>query len=95
MRIHLRALAERLRSSFFFVPMLAVVAGVGLGLAGIAVDSRIDSNTSSLPLGVASTVDSARAVLSTVAGATITFAGIAFSISLLTLQLASSQSLRG
>jgi uncharacterized membrane protein len=36
-------------------------------------------------------VESARAVLSTVAGATMTVAGIAFSVSILTLQLASSQ----
>jgi uncharacterized membrane protein len=44
-----------------------------------------------LPLGLTSTVESARAVLSTVAGATITVAGIAFSVSILTIQLASSQ----
>ena len=49
------------------------------------------TNTAELPLGLTSTVDSARAVLSTIAGATITFAGIAFSVSLLIIQLASSQ----
>jgi uncharacterized membrane protein len=38
-----------------------------------------------------STVDSARAILTTVAAATISFAGIAFSIALLVIQLASSQ----
>ena len=53
--------------------------------------SAIGDGAQKLPLGLTSTVESARAVLSTVAGATITVAGIAFSVSLLTIQLASSQ----
>ncbi len=57
----------------------------------ILLDSSISTGGDQLPLGLTSTVESARAVLSTVAGATITFAGIAFSVSLLTIQLASSQ----
>jgi uncharacterized membrane protein len=44
-----------------------------------------------LPEPLRSTVESSRALLSTVAGATITVAGIAFSITLLLLQLTSSQ----
>jgi uncharacterized membrane protein len=70
--------------------MVAVVGAVVLALAGLHVDERIDGATE-LPLGLASTVDSARAVLSTVASATITFAGIAFSVSLLVVQQAASQ----
>jgi uncharacterized membrane protein len=57
----------------------------------IWIDSRLDLQGDDLPLGVTSTVASARAVLSTVAGATMTFAAIAFSISLLIIQQASSQ----
>jgi hypothetical protein len=71
--------------------MLSVLAGIGLGLSALAVDSRIGEHSGGLPLGLTSTVESARSVLSTIAGATITFAGIAFSISLLVIQLASSQ----
>lgn len=82
---------ERIRVSLFFVPL----AGVLISLVGAAVtiwiDSRLDLQGADLPLGVTSTVDSARAVLSTVAGATMTFAAIAFSISLLIIQQASSQ----
>jgi uncharacterized membrane protein len=62
-----------------------------MGLVGIEIDQRIGTDARQLPLGLTSTVASARAVLSTVAGATITVAGIAFSVSLLTIQLASSQ----
>ncbi len=70
--------------------MLGVVAAIVAGFAGLALDRHLDQHAD-LPLGLTSTVDSARAVLSTIAGATITFAGIAFSVSLLIIQLASSQ----
>ncbi|MEO7555058.1 MAG: DUF2254 domain-containing protein, partial [Acidimicrobiales bacterium] len=89
-RLRASALAERLRASLFFVPMVAVVAAVLVGFLGLAVDRQLDEQTT-LPLGLTSTVASARAVLSTIAGATISFAGIAFSISLLIIQLASTQ----
>lgn len=91
MRLRLSSFAEELRSSFFFVPMVAVVVAIVLGFLGLEIDQRIDPGSAELPFGLSSTVDSARAVLTTIAGATITFAGIAFSISLLIIQLASSQ----
>ena len=87
--LRLKTSLERVRASLFFIPMLGVVAAIVLSQVGIAVDDRFD--TARWPLGLTSTVESARAVLSTIASATITFAGIAFSISLLLIQLASSQ----
>ncbi|MEQ8719181.1 MAG: DUF2254 domain-containing protein [Acidimicrobiales bacterium] len=90
MRLRLSEWTERLRSSLFFVPMLGIVVAIVAGLTGLAVDRRLDPSRD-LPLGMTSTVDSARAVLSTIAGATIAFAGIAFSVSLLIIQQASSQ----
>jgi uncharacterized membrane protein len=91
MRLRLSSLVERIRVSLFFVPMVAVLTSiVGAGVT-IWIDSRLDLQGADLPLGVTSTVASARAVLSTVAGATMTFAAIAFSISLLIIQQASSQ----
>jgi uncharacterized membrane protein len=91
MKLRVAAFAERVRSSLFVVPMLFVLAAVVLAQASIVLDSAIGTGTEDLPLGLTSTVESARAVLGTVAGATITVAGIAFSVSLLTIQLASSQ----
>jgi uncharacterized membrane protein len=85
------AVAERLRSSLFLVPMAAVVVAVGGGLATVTVDRGLADGGTDLPFVLASTVDSARALLGTIAGATISFAGIAFSVTLLVLQLASSQ----
>ncbi len=91
MRLGTAALAERVRNSLFVVPMMFVVGAVVLGEAMLVVDDTIGTSATSLPLGLTSTVESARSVLSTVASATITVAGIAFSVSLLTIQLASSQ----
>lgn len=91
MRIRLSAFSERLRGSLFAVPMLFVGLGIVLGQLGLMFDRIIDSGTTSLPFALTSTVASARVVLSTIAAATITVAGIAFSVSLLTIQLASSQ----
>jgi uncharacterized membrane protein len=90
MGARLGSLAERLRISLFFVPSMFVLAGIVIGLLSLEVDERLDV-VDGVPFAVASTVESARAILSTVAGATITVAGIAFSISLLIIQLASSQ----
>jgi uncharacterized membrane protein len=91
MSLRVSSVAEHLRASLFFVPMVAVIAAIILGLVGVTVDSWFDLSTTTLPVGLTSTVESARVLLSTIAGATITFAGIAFSVSLLTIQQASSQ----
>lgn len=91
MRLRLSRLVERIRASLFFVPVVGVVISIVAAAVTVWIDSRLDLEGDDLPLGVTSTVASARAVLSTVAGATMTFAAIAFSISLLIIQQASSQ----
>jgi uncharacterized membrane protein len=80
-----------MRGSLFFVPMLFVAAAVLVGEASLAVDRAVSVDGTELPWRLGSTVDAARAVLTTVAAATITFAGIAFSVALLIFQMASSQ----
>jgi uncharacterized membrane protein len=82
---------ERIRVSLFFVPVVGVLISMVGAVVSIWIDRRLDLQGAELPLGATSTVASARAVLSTVAGATMTFAAIAFSISLLIIQQASSQ----
>lgn len=89
--LRVRALVEKLRSSLFFVPTLLVILGAGLAQAMIGADSAIGDDAGGLPFVLTSTVDSAREVLGVVASATITVAGIAFSVSLLVIQQASSQ----
>ncbi len=78
-----RAAADRLRSSFFFLPAVAVVVAF--------VAARLMVGVEAGDWVGRSTVDSARSVLSTTAAATITFASVAFSVSLLIMQQGSSQ----
>jgi uncharacterized membrane protein len=68
-----------------------VAAGIALGVVMVEVDKLLVENPGELPFVLTSTVDSARSVLGTIASATITVAGLAFSVSLLVIQLASSQ----
>ncbi len=91
MVLKLTKATERIRSSLFFVPMLFVLVGIVLAEAAVTVDQAIGSDGDALPLRLSSTVDGSREILGTVAGATITFAGIAFSIALLIVQMTSSQ----
>lgn len=78
---------ERLRSSLFYVPLVLGTAGAVLAEGALAVDARVTG----LPDRLVATVDSARSVLGVIAGATLTFAAIAFSVSLLLISAASSQ----
>ncbi len=71
--------------------MISVFGAIALAAISLRVDRQLDQGSSQLPLVLTSTVASARALLSTIAGATITFASIAFSISLLIIQQTSSQ----
>lgn len=91
MRLRLSSIVERMRASLFVLPTVAVAIAIAAAGVTISIDSNFDPVTTDLPLGFTSTVESARALLSTIAGATIAFAGIAFSVSLLVIQLASSQ----
>lgn len=79
----MRALTERLHTSFFFLPALAVVLAFFAArvLVGVETGDWVGR----------STVDSARSVLSTTAAATITFASVTFSMSLLIMQQGSNQ----
>lgn len=79
----LQAAAETLRANFFFLPAVAVVAAFVAARIAVGVEAGTWVGES--------TVDNARAVLSTVAAATITFASISFSVSLLIMQLGSQQ----
>ncbi|MBS42689.1 MAG: hypothetical protein CMH83_05885 [Nocardioides sp.] len=72
---------------FWVVPGLWCVAAVVAGL----VLPKVEQSVGSIPIAVASGPDGARAVLSTIAGAMISVTGLVFSITIVVLQLASSQ----
>ena len=89
MLIRLRSAVEQFRDSLFALPSLFVVLAVVVAELMLWLDDSVDQ--AALPVIVRFTVDSAREVLSTVAGATITVTGIVFALTALTVQLASSQ----
>lgn len=81
-----------MRTSFWFLPSAMAAAAAALSYALVGVDAAM-SLEAVRKLGWLYTFgpEGARAVLSAIAGSMITVAGLTFSITMLTLQLASSQ----
>ncbi len=84
-------LPAQLRNSLWFIPAMWVVGSGVLALAMIAVDSATPDFAAGLPLVFGGGAEGARSVLSAIAGSMITVAGVVFSITIVALQLASSQ----
>jgi uncharacterized membrane protein len=85
------ALADYLRESLWFIPSLFAVASIGLAAALLAVDDAMGPAQADIPLLYGGGVDGAREVLSTIAGAMLTFTGLVFTVTMLVLQMASGQ----
>ncbi len=83
---------ENIRASLWFVPTLMVMLAVVLSSILIEVDGVLATNRNPLVAWFfGGTAGAAQAILATVAGSLITVISIAFSITILALQLASSQ----
>lgn len=83
---------DLLRTSFWFLPSMMAIGAAGLSFALVAFDSSLDRGAIEnvgLLYGFGSS--GARAILSAIASSMITVAGLTFSMTMLTLQLASSQ----
>ncbi|NLD71691.1 MAG: DUF2254 domain-containing protein [Chloroflexi bacterium] len=92
MRLRLNKFWDDVRSSFWFLPSLMVLAAMGLSLITVNLDERYGQDL----LGVVSFVwgggaDGARDLLSTVAGSMITVASLSFSIIMLAYSQSSTQ----
>jgi uncharacterized membrane protein len=89
--IRLRALAERLRLSLWLIP--AILTGLALLAALIlgAIDRELAQQPGSPSFAFGGSPEGARSVLSAIAQSMLTFTGLVFSITMLVLQLASSQ----
>jgi len=86
------AAIEDIRSSYWFIPLFMAVAGLVLAVAAVIADARMGNDW----LGqyewlYGSRPEGARAMLSTIAGSTITVAGVVFSITLAAVTYASGQ----
>ena len=85
-------LLEKLNASFWFIPILMLLITIGSAIGLIYLDSRIQfSNDGVLRYLLPASVDSARSILTIIAGAMMGIAGTVFSITLVVLTLASSQ----
>jgi uncharacterized membrane protein len=83
---------EALRTNLWLVPSIEVIAAVGLYAVTHAVDKAVYAHSLTLPSWmVFGSADSARQILTTLAAAVITVVGIVFSITIVTLTLASTQ----
>ena len=89
LRLALSAGSYRFRESLFLLPLVLVAGGIVLALVAAAIDRSLGADPIPLTLGMSS--NAAIWLLSTVAGATITTVGVVFSLTVVSLQLASSQ----
>lgn len=81
-----------IRSSLWFFPALAVVVFSALALGLVEVDKQFGLTLQEWGPRLFSTdVEGARSMLSTIAGSIATIAGVAFSITIVALVLASTQ----
>src|SRR5665647_1436203 len=87
-----RQLWSNLRSSFWFMPSLIIMASIGLAAALIAADSAgIHRWLARWPHLFGAGAEGARGMMSTIAGSMMTVVGVTFSMILVVLALASSQ----
>ena len=99
MRVSVRKLAvesdwreEAFRTNLWLIPVVESLAAVALCAVTLRVDQAAAHGTIKLPSWVISgSPDAARQILSSLAGAIITVVGIVFSITIVTLTLASQQ----
>ncbi|XPE05054.1 DUF2254 domain-containing protein [Arthrobacter sp. N1] len=92
-RVDGQSVRESLRAQLWPVPLAAVLVAVVLGQALPFLDERVDDR---LPAAVSGVLfgggpEAARSLLETIASSTITVTSLTFSLTVVTLQLASSQ----
>jgi uncharacterized membrane protein len=87
--VRVRAWWDDLRDSLWVVPTAVVLASFGAASLLVAVEPYVPERLGEFTFG--GTPEGARAVLSELAGATFTVTGVVFSLTIVALQMASSQ----
>ncbi|HXE80496.1 MAG TPA: DUF2254 domain-containing protein [Vicinamibacterales bacterium] len=88
-RLNLREALSLLNSSYWFVPLVVTLAGLGLAVALLLLDGRVTPDPDGpLALLWPSSADGARALLSAIIGAMITAISITFSVTIVALTVA-------
>jgi uncharacterized membrane protein len=88
--VRLALLRDRLRTGFWFIPLLAALAGWAASALVHALDVRLGGDDPAW-LAFDGTPSQASQMVGTIAGSILTFTGIVFSITAVALQLGSSQ----
>ncbi|MGA9279669.1 DUF2254 domain-containing protein [Ilumatobacter sp.] len=89
MNVRVRQLLDEFRHRLLALPVVFVIGAIALSQLTLWIDRSID--TSTFPLWLSTTVESARAILSAIAGGLITAITLLLSMMLVAVQLASSQ----
>jgi uncharacterized membrane protein len=84
-------LNEFRKNSLWLVPSIAVVVAIGASTLALSIDEGLAEEERASGVFFATSVEDARQVVATVAAAMLTFMGVVFSITLVALQLASTQ----
>lgn len=87
----IRQLSDRLRQSFWFIPALGIVLAVAASAVMLALSSELIEAQAHLPLIFGGGPEGARGMLQAIAGSVTTVAGVVFSITIVALQLTSTQ----
>ncbi len=86
--LRLATLREYLRSSLWFIPLVFAAAAIALAAILLTIDSHLSSGPDAVYGG---TAEGARSILSTIAQSMLSFTALVFTVTMLVLQLASSQ----
>ena len=84
-------LTDQIRHSLWFVPTVCMVLAAAAALFLVWISDATQLDASTLPIVFSAGVDGARAMLQAIAGSIITVAGVIFSITIVALQLTSTQ----
>lgn len=87
----LQRLLDTTRQSLWFIPTLWAIGGTVAAFGLVAIDAATPDFAAQYPLVFGGGPEGARGLLSSIAGSMITVAGVIFSITIVALQLASSQ----
>lgn len=88
-RLRIARLRDYLRSSLWFLPAVAFFAALGLSMVTTRIDQQLISVD--MPFGLIVEPESARGLLSLISTWVLTFIGLAFTMTIVVLQLASAQ----
>lgn len=89
--MRLAEISDRIRHSLWFIPSVCTVVAAVLALLLVWVSELTGLEATNLPIVFSAGVDGARAMLQAIAGSIMTVTGVLFSITIVALQLTSTQ----